>query len=68
MICIKANKELFEAWDYLGKRISALKSVAQNDMEIEDFQFFEEWNDMVDDLSLEFTKLWACTLEGFLDG
>ena len=42
-IKVTASEELFNAWDTLGKRLSALKLIVQNDQTIE----LKEWQDWV---------------------
>ncbi len=64
MLTIKANKQLFESWKSLARRIKLLSSVAQNDMEVEN-EHYKDWLGLCSSLRVEFedmiarTQLWV---------
>ena len=38
---VTANKELFDAWWLLGERVTQLKGIVQNDMELGSDEYYE---------------------------
>ena len=60
MIEIKCNPVLFEEWKDLARRVDSLKSVVQNDMEIEESEF-DHWQRMVQGMQDRLTELMLST-------
>ncbi len=53
---LKASKELFEKWSRLGRDIQLHRSIAQNDMEVNQGQI-DGWFELMANLQNEFQSL-----------
>ena len=61
MLSIKSNEMLFRRWQRIGREISSIASIVQNDMEIEP-RDFAEWKSFAQRKQAELHELFVETL------